>query len=183
MYPSGYPFFYSVSNQLSPSLPSVWDSFDQCRNLSPTIRTKEHKEKEFLAAVHLIVWQLSATEQVSYLLSELSSCWVEGQLYREENRKSQFFTLCQNSRRLHWNLISTLEGRVVPSGHCTTRNFSCSRTALFFLSNPCDWPLLLPSDRTPHAPPWRYPEDVGQELCCISAFSPFVACPCLCLFL
>ena len=71
MYPSGYPLSLSIWSIRSPWLPSVWDSSDECRLLSPMIWRKEHKEKEFLAAIHLIVWQLSTSEQVSYLLSEL----------------------------------------------------------------------------------------------------------------
>lgn len=110
----------------------------------------------------------------------ISPCWVERQWCGEEDRKSQVFFLCQNSWRLDWKLVSTLETRFVPSCRCPTRKLSCSGTALFLLSNQWDGPSQLPSDSRLHPPAWRYPADIGRELCYLqSCFSSFCCMPLL----
>lgn len=162
------------------------------RHLSPmigalfVIKEEGDKGKEFLTAALLILQLMSTRDQVNCLLSEPFLSAGTGSrkavLWRK-GRKSHFFRLCQNSWRLDWKLLSALEAGVVPSCHCTARKFSCSRTALFLLSNPWDWPPQLPSGSTLCTPAWRYPTDVGWELCYLSAFCPFVACPCSCLSL
>lgn len=75
----------------------------------------------------------------------VSPCWVERHWCGEEDRKIRFSFLCQNPWRLDWKLVSILETRFVPSYHCTAGKLSCSRTALFFLSNLWDWPPQLVS--------------------------------------
>ena len=113
----------------------------------------------------------------------ISPCWVERQWCGEEDRKSWFFFLCQNSWRLDWKLVSTLGTRFVPSYRCTTRKLSCSMAAVLLLSNPRDWPPQPPSDSPLHTPAWRYPADMGQGLCYLPACFLFFGCMPLLVFI
>lgn len=94
------------------------------------------------SCLHQSRWVISWVSSFS-LLSRRAVVW------RGEQKQS-IFHIVPNSWRLHWKLISTLEARVVPGGHCTTRIFSCSSTALFFcqihvidLSSPLQMGLFM----------------------------------------